>query len=267
MAIAQVGDTQISYERAGSGDPMLLIMGMSGTARHWGDGFLDALRADFDVVVFDHRGVGESTPLQGGITVAEMAQDAAGLLEQLGIESAHVVGVSMGGMIAQELALAHPERVRTLTLGCTYCGGAGSALAAPEVIQLLTEAAMSGDRERALAAGWEVNISPGLAGDADLKDRFLAVGRANAVAIPVVMSQMQAVMGHDTNERLARLRVPTLVIHGTVDRMLPVENARLIASLIPEARLEILDDVGHMFWWEQPERAAELIGAHAGVRV
>src|SRR5207245_797791 len=83
MAIAQVGEFTLSYERAGTGEPLLLIMGMSGTARHWGDPFLDALRRDFDVIVFDHRGVGESTPLPGGITIAEMAQDAVGLLDVL----------------------------------------------------------------------------------------------------------------------------------------------------------------------------------------
>ena len=105
MPIAQVGASEISYERIGAGEPLLLIMGMSGTARHWGEPFLDALRKDFDVIVFDHRGVGDSTPLDGGITIPEMADDAAGLLEALGIESAHVAGISMGGMIAQELAL------------------------------------------------------------------------------------------------------------------------------------------------------------------
>src|SRR5690349_12678832 len=104
MAIARVGDVELSYERAGTGEPLLLIMGMSGTARHWGDPFLDALRKDFDVIAFDHRGVGESTQLEGAITIADMAEEAAGLLGALGIESAHVVGVSMGGMIAQELA-------------------------------------------------------------------------------------------------------------------------------------------------------------------
>jgi pimeloyl-ACP methyl ester carboxylesterase len=267
MAIAEVGGAQISYERSGSGEPLLLIMGMSGTARHWGDPFLDALRRDFDVIVFDHRGVGASTPLAGLITISEMARDATGLLDSLGIESAHVAGVSMGGMIAQELALAHPEQVRTLTLGCTYCGGAGSALAAPDVIQRLTEAFMSGDRERALEAGWEVNVSPATAADSASKQRFLETGRANAVAATVVMAQMQAVMGHDTSARLPQLDAPTLVIHGTVDQMLPVENGRLIASLIPGSRLEILDDIGHMFWWERPEQAAGLISARAGVTV
>src|SRR6478672_1114989 len=143
MPLARVGDVEISYERSGSGEPLLLIMGMSGTARHWDETFLDELRRDFEVIVFDHRGVGASTPLEGSLTIARMADDATGLLRVLELESAHVVGFSMGGMIAQELALAHPELVRTLTLGDTYCGGDGSVQAAPEVLQRLTESILS----------------------------------------------------------------------------------------------------------------------------
>src|SRR5271165_6568150 len=132
MAVVDVGQIHLDCERSGSGPPLLLIMGMSGTALHWGEPFLEPLRRDFDVIAYDHRGVGASSRLEGPVTIAEMAEDAAGLLDALGLDSAHVVGISMGGMIAQELALAQPARVRTLTLGCTYCGGEGSSLTEPE---------------------------------------------------------------------------------------------------------------------------------------
>jgi pimeloyl-ACP methyl ester carboxylesterase len=265
MSIAKAGEVELDYERSGSGPPLLLIMGMSGTALHWGESFLEPLRRDFDVIVYDHRGVGASSRLDGAITIAQMAEDAAGLLDALEIESAHVVGISMGGMVAQELALAHPERVRTLTLGCTYAGGEGSTVTAPEVIQRLTEAMFSGDRERALRTAFEVNVSAAMADDAELYQRSLAIDRQRAVAVPVVMAQMQACMAHDTSARLSELAMPTLVVHGTEDQMLPVENGRLIASRIPGSRLEIFDGVGHLFFWEQPERAAELVRAHAAV--
>src|ERR1019366_930818 len=167
MTIASVEEIEIDYERSGSGPPLLLIMGMSGTALHWGEPFLEALRRDFEVIVYDHRGVGASSRLDGPITIVQMAADAVGLLDALDIDSAHIVGISMGGMIAQELALAHPERVRTLTLGCTYCGGEGSSLTAPELSRRLREASMSGDRERALRASWEANVSTALVDDPD----------------------------------------------------------------------------------------------------
>jgi 3-oxoadipate enol-lactonase len=257
------GGIELDYERSGSGPPLLMIMGMSGTALHWGEPFLGRLREDFEVIVYDHRGVGASTRLDGPITTAEMAADAAGLLGALQLDSAHVLGISMGGMIAQELALASPDLIRTLTLGCTYCGGPGSTLAQPAALQRLSAAMMSGDRRRAIRAGWEINVSPQMAADADAYERFLAIAAERAVAVPVVMSQMQACAAHDTQSRLQELRLPMLVIHGTADELIPVENGRLIASVIPGARLEILDGVGHLFFWERPELSAELIRAHA----
>jgi 3-oxoadipate enol-lactonase len=265
VSVIRVGDIELGVERSGSGPPLLAIMGMSGTALHWSEPFLMALGEHFEVIAYDHRGVGESTHLDGELTIAQLAADAHGLLEALEIDSAHVLGISMGGMVAQELALAHPESVRTLTLGCTYCGGEGSALAAPEVIQRLYESMSSGDRERAIRTGWEVNVSASKAAEEDAYAIFLQIAQRRAVAVPVVMAQSQAILGHDTQARLPQLEMPTLVIHGSEDEMLPVENGRLIASLIPGAQLEILEGVGHLFFWEQPEHSAELIRALAAV--
>ena len=267
MTLVSVGDHQLDYERSGAGPPLLLIMGMSGTALHWGEPFLSQLRGDFELIVYDHRGVGSSSRLDGPVTIAQMADDAAGLLTALEIESAHVLGISMGGMVAQELALAHPEMVRTLTLGCTYCGGEGSSLTEPEVLQGLAEAMLSGDRVRAVRAAFEANVSPAGAEGEELFERLLAVTEERAVAVEVVMAHMQACAAHDTSSRLGELTTPTLVVHGTEDRMLPVANGRLIASHIAGSRLEILDGVGHLFFWEQPERAADLLRAHAALAV
>jgi pimeloyl-ACP methyl ester carboxylesterase len=261
----RAGDIELDFERSGSGPPLFLIMGMSGTALHWGEPFLDLLRHDFDVIAYDHRGVGASSPLEGPVTIAQLAEDASRLLAALEIDSAHVLGISMGGMVAQELALAHPEQVRTLTLGCTYCGGPDSTPGDPAVLQRLAETMMSGDRERALRAAWEVNVSKELAADADAYAAFLAIAERRAVAVPVVMAQLQACLAHDTSARLRELTVPTLVLHGTEDEMLPVENGRQIARLVPGSQLETFDRVGHMFVWEQPDRAAELVRSHAAV--
>jgi 3-oxoadipate enol-lactonase len=265
MTLAQVGEIELDYERTGSGPPLLAIMGMSGTKVHWGEPFLESLRRDFEVIVYDHRGVGHSSRLEGSITIAQLAQDAAGLIEALDLESAHVLGISMGGMIAQELALAHPGLIRTLALGCTYCGGEGSVLASEEVMTKLAESLASGDRERALKTAWEVNVSPTFAADEEAYARFHELGTAHAVAVEVIMEQMRAIMGHDTSTRLPDIALPTLVVHGTVDRMLPVENGHMIAGLVTDSRLEIFDDVGHLFFWERPDRSAELLREHAAV--
>jgi 3-oxoadipate enol-lactonase len=249
----------LNYVRRGSGEPMLLIQGMSGNHLSWGEPFLHELERDFDLVAYDHRGVGHSSRVTDPFTIAELADDAAALLDALGWDSAHVVGISMGGMVAQELALRHPQRIRTLTLGCTYCGGEGSALTSNEVFSKLAEAMMSGDRDRAIATSYEVNVSPGYGADKSAYATFYEMATALPTPVPVIMLQAQAVQSHDTLERLGDIGAPTLVIHGTVDEMLPYANAVLIASQIPGARLETLEDVGHMFWWEQPERSARAI--------
>jgi 3-oxoadipate enol-lactonase len=264
MPLADTGEVQLSYERSGSGPPLLLIMGMSGTFSHWAEPFLEGLRSSFEVIVYDHRGVGESGPLEGELTIVQLARDAAGLLEALELESVHVLGISMGGMVAQELALAHPERIRTLALGCTYCGGEGSSLASPEVIQRLAAGMSSGDRALAVRTAWEVNVSASFA-DGPAAEVFSAIGARRAVPVPVIMAQMQACIGHDTSTRLHALEMPTLIVHGTEDQMIPVQNARLIHAHIPGSRLEILDGVGHLFFWELPERSAELVREHAAV--
>src|SRR3954469_8408970 len=251
----------LNYIRRGSGEPLLLIQGMGGNQLSWGEPFLAELERDFDLVAYDHRGVGRSSYVTDPFSIVELADDAAALLDALGWESAHVVGVSMGGMVAQELALRHPRRIRTLTLGCTYCGGEGSALASNEVFAKLAEAMMSGDRERAIATSYEVNVSPGYGADQSAYATFYEMATALPTPVPVIMLQAQAVQAHDTLDRLGEIAVPTLVIHGTEDEMLPHSNAVLIASRIPDARLETLEGVGHMFWWEQPERLADAIRA------
>ena len=263
MPSFRVGPNELYYERSGSGEPLLLIMGMSGTHLTWGDAFLDALRSDFEVVIYDHRGMGKSGRTEPPFTIADLADDAAAVLDELGWDSAHVCGISMGGMVGQELALRHPDRIRTLTLGCTYAGGPGATLTSQEVFQRLSEGMMSGDRERAIRTAWEINVSRAFAGDDDQYTAFRRQAVEVPANLPTIMAQLQAIAPHDTSARLGEITAPTLVIHGTDDEMLSYRNAEAIAQAIPGARLEIFDGVGHLFFWEEPERSAALIREHA----
>ncbi|WP_354702104.1 Aclacinomycin methylesterase RdmC [Paraconexibacter sp. AEG42_29] len=253
----------LHFTRGGTGEPLLLIQGMSGTHKSWGDEFLTALAPDFDVVAYDHRGIGLSPAVDEGFSIVDLADDAAALLDRLGWESAHVLGISMGGMVAQELALRHGSRIRSLTLGCTYCGGPQSVMTGPETMQKLGAAMTSGDRELAFRAGYECNVSAGYRADPAHFEAFRQMALAAPAKVATIMLQMQAIAGHDTSARLPGVDRPTLVLHGTEDLMLPAANGELIASLIPGARLELWDGVGHMFWWEQPERSAAALKAHA----
>ncbi len=263
MPKVEVPGTELNYERAGAGEPLLLIQGMTANHRAWGRPFASLLERSFDVISFDNRGMGLSRPVTEGFSIAEMAADTAALLDALEIERAHVFGISMGGMIAQELALAHPDRLRSLAIGCSYCGGEGSRLMDPADFQGLVEAMGSGDQDRVFRAMYELNLSPGFRAEESRFGDFTEMAAALPAPRETIGLQLQAIMAHDTHDRLAGIELPTLVVHGTVDRVLGYPNGPLIASLIPGARLETYEDVGHMFWWEQPERTAELLREHA----
>ena len=170
-----------------------------------------------------------------------------------------LMGVSMGGMVAQEVALRAPQRVRTLTLGCTYAGGEGSLRTDPAVVQRLGQLFMAGRMGEAMSELIRFNVSERFASDAANLEPFKQIASQLPASLDVLLAQFQAVGGHDASARLGRIAAPTLVVHGSDDRILPVANARAIAARVPGARLEILDGVGHLFWWERPQRSAQLV--------
>jgi pimeloyl-ACP methyl ester carboxylesterase len=262
MPSVDAGGAELHYVRAGDGEPMLLIQGMSATHLAWGRPFLSPLEESFDCIVFDNRGMGKSGQAQLPFTTADLAGDTIGLLDALEIERAHVVGISMGGMVAQEMALAYPERFRTLTLGATYCGGPEGTLMDPADLQMLGAAMASGDREQVLRAMWEINLSPDFRADESRYAAFREMAQALPAPKDVIIQQMQACGAHDTSAQLAQISVPTQVVHGTVDRLLGVGNGEQIAALL-DIEPQLMKDVGHLFWWEQPECSAELVREHA----
>jgi pimeloyl-ACP methyl ester carboxylesterase len=262
MPSIDAGGSELHYVRAGAGDPMLLIQGMSATHMTWGRPFLSPLEASFDCIAFDNRGMGLSGSAQLPFEIVDLAGDALALLDGLEIDRAHIVGISMGGMIAQELALAHPERIHSLTLGATYCGGPEGTLMAPEDLKMLAAAMASGEREQVFRAMWEINLSPAFREDEARFEEFCTMASALPAPKEVILQQMRACGVHNTSERLAGIEVPTQVIHGTADRLLGVNNGIQIASLL-SVEPHLLEDVGHMFWWEQPERSAALVRQHA----
>jgi 3-oxoadipate enol-lactonase len=262
MDVAKLGDRELSYLRRGSGEPLLLIQGMAGHHNIWGEPFLSALEKDFDLVAFDNRGIGESTDVPGQFSIADLAADALGVLDAVDWDTAHVMGISMGGMIAQELVLAAPERVRSLVIGCSYCGGEGSALAAPGPMSML-EAMNTGDPEIAVRAGYLANLSPAFTADESHYAPFHDAALSVVAPVEVIMRQVQAAFVHDTSARLPTVTTPTLVLHGTADDMLVYSNGEQIASLIPGAELHTFVDVGHLFWWERPDETAAAVRTHA----
>lgn len=244
----------------GTGEPLLLIQGVAGHHRMWSERLLARLAERFDVVAFDHRGIGQSLRAEAAFTIPDLADGARAVLDHLGWDSAHVLGISMGGTVAQELALGTPERVRTLALGCTW--GDGEDVWARGV-RSLADAATSGDASVAAKLMFTANVSPGFAAQPGSFEEFTDVAASVKVPGPVVLLQMQAAAVHDASARLPSLAISTLVIHGTDDDIIKTAAGERLAALIPGARLELWDGVGHLFFWEQPDRTADVLVAHA----
>ena len=194
-----------------------------------------------------------------------MAADAAAVLDAAGVDSAHVFGASMGGMIAQELALQHPARVRSLILGCTACGGRESTPARREVLEALgARSTMTRDEAMRVMVPYIFDAST----PRDLVEEDLAIRNGTTVPNEGYFAQLQAIRSWSgTFARLGSIAVPTLVIHGETDELVPAENGRVIAAAIPNATLVMLPHASHIFFTDQIEASTQAILSFLGVRV
>jgi 3-oxoadipate enol-lactonase len=258
MPTVKVGDINIYYESHGDGEALILIMGYGGYSAMWGLQ-IPSFSQEYRVISFDNRGTGRSDKPDTPYTIKMMADDARGLLDAIGIDSAHVCGVSMGGMIAQEFAINYPDKLISLMLGCTFCGGAKAVPPAPEVQALLEGIGK-------LPVEEQVREMMPLLWTQEFIDK-------NPVAVEIYAAitakyptpphgfarQGQAIMGHDTYDRLPQIAAPTLVITGDADRIIPAENSKILASRIPNAELVVLKNACHGFFGELVEETNRII--------
>lgn len=256
MPYTQSGGAKIYWETCGEGEPLLLILGLGATMEQW-HRIAPALSARFQTILFDNRGLGRSDVTPGPYSIEELADDAAAVLHAAGVSSAHVFGMSMGGMIAQELALRHPGTVRSLVLGCTTCGGSAGVLAAREVrASLDPDPALS--REEAFWATSQYIYAaetPRTELARDLEARLRGTRPLDGY-----VSQLQAVRTwKGTHDRLGAIDVPALVIHGDLDQLIPPANGRILAEAIPGARLVMLSGAAHIFLTDRFEPARDAI--------
>ena len=243
---------KIAWDRRGNGAPLLLIHGL-GYARWGWEPVLPELAEQFDVILFDNRGIGESDAPPGPYTVAEMAADAVQVLDETGVARAHVVGTSLGGMIAQELALAHPERVDRLVLACTTPGGQ-KAHPMPQVTVALMAEAATLEPAVALRRFVENALAPAtVEAHPEIVEQIMAHRLATAQQPAAWAAQASAGATFDAYDRLGALAAPTLVQHGDEDVVVDPRNADLLVELLPDARLERVPG-GHLFFWEAPEQ-------------
>jgi pimeloyl-ACP methyl ester carboxylesterase len=258
LPYARVSDVNIYYERHGTGQPLLWIGGLGANLREIAY-LIDAYSRHFEFIAFEARGCGRSDTPEGDYSIAGLADDAAGLLDELGVEAAFVYGSSMGGMVAQELVLRHERRVRALILGCTTAGAIRGVQPTPETIQrMIANQSLSGDE--ALEAGWRLGYSEAYI-EAN-REALLELARAAAeLAAPrdSYMRQVLAAARHDTYDRLDRVACPVMIVHGTDDVMVPAGNARLLKERIPHAELHVLQGLGHGYNLEGQAIADELV--------
>jgi len=267
MPDARTGNGWIAWreegprEPAAAADPVLLIMGLGASSRLWFR-LLPWLSREHRVIVFDNRGTGSSAPVRGRLTMASLAEDAVTVLDAAGIERAHVVGASMGGMIAQHMALDHRDRVRSVVLACTTAGGRNGAppwrlLASAAVRPLLGSRRSFPLVAPALYAAATLRDHPDRVAD-DLDRRM-----ADSTSAVTLYAQLGAIALHDTRPRLAELDgLPVQVVHGLEDRLVPPARGRELAELIPGAELELIPACGHLLTTDAEEQTAGAILAH-----
>jgi pimeloyl-ACP methyl ester carboxylesterase len=265
MATARINDIDIYYEEHGdpSAAPLLLIMGFMMNAAAWAPQ-TPAFAERYRVIAFDNRGAGRTSQPEAAYTIPQMAADAAGLVDHLGIASANIIGVSMGGMIAQEFAIRYPARVRRLVLACTTPGGPHSAgysemkagaARANEVEDVAS--AMTPELVREFLGQLftpEFLASPG-PGFGQMVASFVQYPQTPAG----LKGQAAAIAAHNTHDRLDAIAAPTLVIAGDADPMIDPANARILAERIPGAELRLMPGLRHGFMAEKPDESNEIV--------
>jgi pimeloyl-ACP methyl ester carboxylesterase len=258
MSEAVNDGVRIAYEVLGEGDPLLFIHGLGYDRQGWGP--LPArLAEDFQVLLFDNRGVGESDVPEGPYAVSQMAADAIAVLDAAGVASAHVFGVSLGGYIAQEIAVTYPERVRKLVLASTAPGGPRSH-PMPAVGMEAFGRFPTMEREAGLRLMVENSLGPhGVRERPELTDEIYRYRLERAPSLAGWQAQAWAGATFDGYERAATIAVPTLVLQGGDDTVVDPRNGELLAELIPGARLELVPERGHLMMWQEGETLAPVV--------
>lgn len=217
------------------------------------------LAEDFRVLLLDNRGVGESDAPPGPYTVAELAADAVAMLDDAGVDRAHVLGVSLGGFIAQEIALSYPERVDRLVLLSTSPGGPNQHPMPAEGLEAFRRFPEM-EREAGLRLMVENSLGARAVRDRpELVEEVYAYRLERAPPIESWQAQFHAAMIFDSFDRLQQIAAPTLVLHGGADTVIDCRNGELLADRIPGARLHHVPDRGHLLVWEEAERVAPVV--------
>ena len=262
MPSAHVNGVNIYYEISGSGEPLVLIAGIGYDRWYW-QRMLPGLSRQFQVIAFDNRGIGQSDKPPGPYNAQLLANDTAGLLDALEIPQAQVFGHSMGGFVAQALALDYPQRLKKLILAATNFGGPNHIPVSAEVLTILSD--VSGDPVERFRRSLRVSVASGFEENhPDMIAEWIAYRLANPLDPVANLAQMGVGLGLYSEEacfekRLPVVRAPTLILFGDQDRVVPTANAGLLARQIPDSRVQFLPHAGHHFPIEVPGAAVKAV--------
>jgi len=248
MAEVRVGEVRLHYEVAGSGEPLLMVMGLGGSSAGWAPELIAELARSFRTIIYDNRGTGQSDKPDAPYSLEMFAADAIAILDDLQVKRTHLCGVSMGGMIAQEITLRYGARLQTLTLGCTTCGGKHAVPPPPESVKLLTAPRDGLSDAELIRRGWPLAYTPEYIENhrAELEASIPRL-LVNATPAFIFKRHLEATYGLKTYERLPQITLPTLVIAGAKDVLIPAANSEILAAQIPGAKLHIIPNAGHAF--------------------
>ena len=258
MPIAKTKNLNIYYEIIGQGEPLVMIRGVGSNVDHWYEQ-VPVLSKKYQLLVFDNRGIARSSDPGGSFSTKDMAADTVALMEAVGIKKAHVLGYSMGGMIAQEMALAYPEKVNRLILVATDCGISLRIKAKPEFSRLFAEMVRLGTDEAKKAAARCLFAKQTFETRPDIIQRYTEVSLRFPASQKILGKQWAAITEHDACDRLPNISSPTLAVTGSEDELIPPANAKVMAERIPVAQMISIDGGGHLFLIEQPEAFNEAV--------
>lgn len=266
MPLTSGPSPRIHYELRGTPEapPLVVLRGLARGLKHWPETFLEALDDHFRVVLIDNRGVGKSEVVNAPYSTQEMATDVVRVLDEAQIPRAHLFGMSLGGMIAQWVAIGSPDRVDRLVLGCTTPGGKTSERARLSVFVSLARARFADERARAEVEARYLLSDDFRAQNAQVIDRWAALARDEPVARATAVFQLLAAARHRSLDELHRIASPTLILSAGEDAMVPPGNSRLLARRIRGSELHWLPGSAHDFATELPHRTADLVRSFCG---
>jgi pimeloyl-ACP methyl ester carboxylesterase len=265
MPKVRVKGFKMFYEITGKGTPLVMIMGLGANSQWWDENGINQLSKRYKVLIFDNRGTGRSDDPGDKFTLEDLGEDVVHLMDKINISKAHILGISMGGMIAQHIAIHHPERVIKLILSSTYCGGSKSIPPSSQVIKTMSKPREGRPIEEIVNETIPLLYTKNFI--ASNPEKILKI-KENMSKYPIsednYKRQGKAIFSHNTCDQLEEISIPTLIIHGKKDILIPPKNAEVLHELIPDSEIEKFKNGGHALFTQETDKVLPSLNTFLG---